>query len=138
MFQILLGFLLNCNFLWQNYFWFFEIEEKLRTYLFWPIRNNLKSAKSLLIKNQECKYLRKELIQYTYLLDHFCHKERVSHNYLDWAKYQNRHSPKSIWVIRLSFCQNYPLIRESFWQNTSLVTHMLFELCLFWYLAQSK
>ena len=26
---------------------------------------------------------------------------------------------------------------ESFWQNTSLVTHILFELFLFWYLVQS-
>ena len=26
----------------------------------------------------------------------------VSHNYLDWAEYQNRYSLKSIWVMRLS------------------------------------
>ena len=26
---------------------------------------------------------------------------------------------------------------QSFWPNTGLVTHILFELCLFWYLVQS-
>jgi hypothetical protein len=31
-------------------------------------------------------------------------------------------------VIKLSFCQNDPLLAESFWQNNSLVTHILFEL----------
>ena len=30
----------------------------------------------------------------------------VSHNYLDWAKYQNKHSSKSIWVMKLIFCQH--------------------------------
>ena len=43
-------------------------------------------------------------------------------------------SSKNIWVIKLSLCQNDPLIGESFWQNNSLVTHILFELS--WYLAQ--
>ena len=47
---------------------------------------------------------------------------------MDWAKYQNRHSSESIWVIKLSFCQNDPPIGESFWKNTSLVTPILFEL----------
>ena len=37
-------------------------------------------------------------------------------------------SSKSIWVIKLSFCHNDPLMGESFWQNNSLVTHILFEL----------
>ena len=37
-------------------------------------------------------------------------------------------SSKSIWVILLSFCQNDPLVGESFRQNNSLVTHILFEL----------
>ena len=41
-----------------------------------------------------------------------------------------RHSSKSIIVIKLSFCQNDPPMGESFWQNNSLVTHILFELCL--------
>ena len=35
---------------------------------------------------------------------------------------------KSIGVIKLSLSQNDPLIRETFWQNNSLVTHILFEL----------
>ena len=30
-----------------------------------------------------------------------------------------------------------PLIGQSFWQKNSFITHILFELCLFWYLAQS-
>ena len=37
-------------------------------------------------------------------------------------------SSKSIWVIKLSFCQNDSLLGESFLQNNSLVTHILFEL----------
>ena len=38
--------------------------------------------------------------------------------------------------IKLSLCQNDPLIGESFWQKDSLITHILFELCLFRNLAQ--
>ena len=50
---------------------------------------------------------------------HIC---RVSHNYLDWAKYQNRHSSKNIYqVMNLFFCQNAPLMGQSFWQNTSKI-----------------
>ena len=41
-------------------------------------------------------------------------------------------------MTKLSFYQNDPLIRESFWQKNSLVTHILFELCIFWYLAHSQ
>jgi hypothetical protein len=37
-------------------------------------------------------------------------------------------SSKSISVIKLSFCQNDSLMGESFWQNNSLVTNILFEL----------
>ena len=40
-------------------------------------------------------------------------------------------------MIKLSFCQNDPPMGESFWQKDSLITHILFELCLFRYLAQS-
>ena len=48
----------------------------------------------------------------------------------DWAKYQNRHSSKSIWVTKLLFCQNdYPM-GGSFWQKDSLITHILFELLM--------
>ena len=39
-------------------------------------------------------------------------------------------------VIKLSSCQNDPPMGESFWQNNSLITFILFELSLFWYLAQ--
>ena len=49
---------------------------------------------------------------------------------VDWAKYHNRHSSKRIWVNKLSFCQNDSPMGESFWQNNSLVTHILFERCL--------
>ena len=50
----------------------------------------------------------------------------------------NRHRSKNIWVTRLFFCQNDYLMGESLWQKDSLVTLILFELCLFWYLAQSQ
>ena len=56
----------------------------------------------------------------------------------DWAKCYNRHSSKNIWVTRLFFCQNGVLLGGSFWQKDSLVTLILFELCLLWYLAQSQ
>ena len=46
------------------------------------------------------------------------------------AEHENRHSSKSIWVIKVSFCQNDPPIGELFWQKASLITHTLFELCL--------
>ena len=49
----------------------------------------------------------------------------------DWAKYQNRHSSKSIRVTKLSFCQSDSPMSESFWQRSSLVTHIFFDLCLF-------
>ena len=44
----------------------------------------------------------------------------------DWAKYQNRHSSKSISVTKLSFCQSDSPMSESFWQKNSLVTHIFF------------
>ena len=72
------------------------------------------------------------LFSKTVITDLKCVQKKV-----DWAKYHNRDSSKSIWVIKLSFCQNDSHIRESFWQNNSLVTHILFERCLLWYLAQS-
>ena len=56
----------------------------------------------------------------------------------EWAKYQNRHSSKNIWVMNLFFCQNYRPIRWEFWQKSRFITHVLFELCLFWYLAHSQ
>ena len=50
---------------------------------------------------------------------------------VDWAKYLNRQSSKSIQVIKLSFCQNDSPMGESLWQKDSFITHLLFELCLF-------
>ena len=50
------------------------------------------------------------------------------HQICDWAKYHRRHSSISIWVIKMSFCQNDSKIGESFWKNNSLVTHI----CTFW------
>ena len=43
-----------------------------------------------------------------------------------------------IWVTKVSFCQNDPIIGESFWQKNSLVTIIFFELCLVWYFANSQ
>ena len=40
------------------------------------------------------------------------------------------HSSKSIWVIKLFFCQNISPLWESFWLKDSLITHILFELWL--------
>ena len=34
-------------------------------------------------------------------------------------------------MIELSYCQNDPLMGELFWKKDSLITHILFELCLF-------
>ena len=51
----------------------------------------------------------------------------MSHNYLDWAKYQNRHSSKSIKVTKKVFCQNDSPIGGSFGQKDSLITDILFE-----------
>ena len=62
----------------------------------------------------------------------------MSRKKVDWAKYHNRHSWKSIIVTRLLFCQNDCSIGESIWQKDSLVTPILFWLCLLWYLAQSQ
>ena len=38
------------------------------------------------------------------------------------------HSSKSIWVIKLPFCQNDSPMRGSVWQKDSLITYILFEL----------
>ena len=46
---------------------------------------------------------------------------------------------QKVWkVMKLFYCQNSSLMRQSFWQKNSLVTHILFELCLFWYVAHSQ
>ena len=49
----------------------------------------------------------------------------------DQLKCLNRHRSKSIKVTSLFFCQNDVLIGGSFWQKDSLVTLILFDLCLF-------
>ena len=41
-----------------------------------------------------------------------------------------------VYCSKLSFCQNDSPIGGSFWQKDSLITHILFELCLFRNLAQ--
>ena len=45
----------------------------------------------------------------------------------DKLKCSNRHRSKSIKVIKLSFGQYDPPMSYPFWQNNSLVTHILFE-----------
>ena len=47
-------------------------------------------------------------------------------------------SSKSIWVMKLFFFQNDPIMGESFWQNNSLVTHILLKFSPLSYLAQSQ
>ena len=71
-------------------------------------------------------------------LVNICTRYRVSHSYLDRAKNKKVGIVQSIQVMKLFFCQNDSLMGQSFWQNTSSVTHIPFELCLFWYLAQSR
>ena len=61
--------------------------------------------------------------------------QRVMPKICSWAEYQNRHSSKSIRVIKLSFCQNDCHIGGLFWPKDSLITLILFELRLLWYLA---
>ena len=58
--------------------------------------------------------------------------QRVSHNYLDWAKYHNTQAESKNVYERSScpFAKIIPpqYIGESFWQDNSLVTYTLFEL----------
>ena len=41
-------------------------------------------------------------------------------------------------MTRLLFCQNDSPMGRSFWQKDSLITYILFGLCLLWYLAHSQ
>ena len=59
--------------------------------------------------------------------------QRVTHNYLDWAKYQNRHSSKSIWVMKLFFSQNSPLMGQSFWQIFWIGSHVCIDPLVFFF-----
>ena len=45
---------------------------------------------------------------------------------------------QKVWVTKLVFCINDSPIGGSFWKKDSLITHIIFDLCLFWYLADSK
>ena len=79
----------------------------------------------------------------TFILDSRLHKQNCKYNIegeqkkkVHRAKFLNRHSSKSTRVIKLYFCQNDSPIRESFWQKDSLVTPILFEICLFRNLAE--
>ena len=49
-------------------------------------------------------------------------------------KHQTGYNSKSIWVTRLLFSQNDYLMGESFWLKDSLITCIVFELCLIWYI----
>ena len=90
---------------------------------------------------KRCQWIRMNLELVTWL-SWDCHGRYVTFikcvpKKVDWAKYLNRHGSKSVWVIKLSFCQNDSPMRGSFWQKDSFITHILFELCLFSNLAQS-
>ena len=56
----------------------------------------------------------------------------------DKLKCLNRHRSKSIRVTSLFFCQNDVLIGGPFWQKDSLVTLILFDLCLFKHFSLSQ
>ena len=62
------------------------------------------------------------------LLNQFLARRGWTKKKVQWAKFLNRHSSKTIWVIELSFFQNDPPMRESFWQKDSLITYIPFEL----------
>ena len=48
-------------------------------------------------------------------------KYRLIPKIWEWAKYQNRHSSKSIWVMKLFFCQNNCHIKGEFWQKNRFI-----------------
>ena len=84
------------------------------------------------------KNIRLEEHSYLYLLifdtDCFLNLETVAQNLRLGKNVQIGIDQKSIWVTS----QNGSLMGESLWQKDSLVTLILFELGLFWYLAQSQ
>ena len=49
--------------------------------------------------------------------------------------YQIGHSSKSIQVTMLVFCQTNSLMRGSLWPKDNLMTYIIFELCLIWYIS---
>ena len=89
---------------------------------------------SVLIKmGRKCKYVMLFII---YFILSYTSLYRGWAKKVHRAKFLNRHSSKSIWVIKLSFNQNDCPWGGSFWSKDSLITHILFELCLFRNLAQ--
>ena len=56
----------------------------------------------------------------------------------DMLKCLNRHRSKSIKVTKLSFCQCIPPMSKWFWQKNRMVTHILFDLCLFKHFSMSQ
>ena len=65
-------------------------------------------------------------------------KQRLITKICDKLKCLNRHRSKSIRVTSLFFCQNDVLIGEPFWLKDSLVTLILFDLCLFQHFSLSQ
>ena len=65
-------------------------------------------------------------------------KYRVMRWIWDLSKYHNSHSSKSIRVTELCFGQIDLPRSTPFWQKKNLITPILFELWLLWYLAQSQ
>ena len=63
--------------------------------------------------------------------------QRLITKICDKLNYLNRHRSKSIWVFKLSFWQNDPPMSTSF-QKKRLVTHILFDLCLFKHFSLSQ
>ena len=90
-------------------------------HIFWVI--TLKSVHSILPSTQFYSDI------YQYVHRGWCPK------FATWLNIISRHSSKSIWVTNLIFCQNDSQIRRSSRQKDSLITHILFELYLLWYLA---
>ena len=67
-----------------------------------------------------------------------CPKSKELYITRDWSpkfatglKCLDRHRSKSIWVTILPFCHNDLIIGGSLWQKDRMVTHILFDRCLF-------
>ena len=61
----------------------------------------------------------------------FCSKisSKVCTKRVDWAKYLNRHSSKSIRVIKLSFCQNDPpIVKIQAWSLVYFLKYAYFDI----------
>ena len=115
-------------------FWFFEV--CITTYFCRSRNNDFRKPSCLSDFFIRCpwwpKYATLEIFQGLVAVRGWCIK------FATGLKCLNIHRSKSIWVTSLFFCQNDSLIGGSLWQKDSLVTLILFELCLLWYLAQSQ